>query len=69
MLEWLSHMENTKPLALVIFFVTFVGIILWVFSGKKRAERLESYKHIPFLDEEEQPEPPAKDAQKDQKHG
>jgi len=46
-------MENTKPLALVIFFVTFVGILFYVFTGKKRGERLESYKNIPFLDDEQ----------------
>lgn len=54
MLEWLSNMENTKPLALVIFFVIFVGIVLYVYTGKKRSKRLESYKNIPFLDEEPQ---------------
>ena len=53
LIEWFSQMENTKPLALVIFFVVFVGIILYVFTGKKRRERLESYKNIPFLDDEE----------------
>jgi cbb3-type cytochrome oxidase subunit 3 len=53
MFEWLSSMENTKPLALVIFFVTFVGILLYVFTGKKRSERLESYKNIPFLEDEQ----------------
>ena len=53
MLEWLSNMENTKPLALVIFFVVFVGILIYVFTGKKRSKRLESYKHIPFLDDDE----------------
>jgi cbb3-type cytochrome oxidase subunit 3 len=49
----LSSMENTKPLALVIFFVTFVGILFYVFTGKKRSERLESYKDIPFLEDEQ----------------
>jgi len=53
MFEWLSSMENTKPLALVIFFVTFVGILFYVFTGKKRSERLESYKEIPFLEDEQ----------------
>lgn len=52
MLEWLSNMENTKPLALVIFFVVFVGILLYVFTGKKRSKRLESYKNIPFQDDD-----------------
>lgn len=56
MIEWLSNMENTKPLALVIFFVTFVAIAIYVFTGKKRAKRLESYKHIPFLDDHGQAE-------------
>ncbi len=53
-LEWFTHMENTKPFALVLFFVTFVGIILYIFTGKKRAERLESYKHIPFDDDDDE---------------
>lgn len=51
-LNWFASPENTKPLALVIFFVTFVLIILYVFGSKKRGERLESYKNVPFLDEE-----------------
>jgi cbb3-type cytochrome oxidase subunit 3 len=55
MLEWLSDMGNTKPLALVIFFVVFVGIVLYVFTGKKRSKRLESYKNIPFLDDQGAP--------------
>ena len=46
-------MENTKPLALVIFFVVFVAILIYVFTGKKRGERLESYKNIPFQDDED----------------
>ncbi len=51
--EWLGDMENSKPLALVLFFVTFVGIVVYVYSGKKRKQRLESYKDIPFLDDDE----------------
>jgi len=52
-LEWFTHMENTKPFALVLFFITFVGIILYVFSNKKRSERLESYKNIPFDEDDD----------------
>lgn len=52
MVDWLSKMENTKPLALVIFFVVFVGILVYVFTGKKRSQRLESYKNIPFEDDD-----------------
>jgi cbb3-type cytochrome oxidase subunit 3 len=50
-LDWFSKPENTKPLALLIFFVTFVGIVLYVYGSKKRSKRLESYKDIPFLDD------------------
>lgn len=50
-LTWFTHMENTKPFALVLFFVTFVLIILYIFTGKKRSQRLESYKNIPLDDE------------------
>jgi cbb3-type cytochrome oxidase subunit 3 len=52
-LDWFSEPANTKPLALLIFFVTFVGIILYVYGSKKRSKRLESYRDIPFQDDEE----------------
>ncbi len=61
MIEWLSHAENTKPLALLIFFVTFCLIVLWVYGSRKRGQRLEVHKNIPFLDEETEV--------KDDKHG
>lgn len=61
MLEWFSHPENTKPLGLVIFFVTFCLIVLWVYGSRKRSARLEEHKHIPFLDEA--------DDVKDERHG
>ena len=51
-LLWFTHMENSKPLALVLFFGAFCGILIYVFTGKRRAERLESYKHIPFEDDD-----------------
>ncbi|WP_124948770.1 cbb3-type cytochrome oxidase subunit 3 [Sulfuriferula thiophila] len=51
-LNWFASFENTKPVALVILFVTFVLIVLYVFGNKKRSERLESYKNMPFLDDE-----------------
>ena len=49
--SWFTHMENTKPFVLVLFFVTFVGIILYVYTGKRRKQRLESYKHMPLQDD------------------
>ncbi len=53
MLQWLGRMENSKIVALLIFFVTFCGILIYLFTGKQRKERLESYKYIPFADEKD----------------
>ncbi|MBN2871480.1 MAG: cbb3-type cytochrome c oxidase subunit 3 [Halothiobacillaceae bacterium] len=50
-------MENSKPLALILFFSAFVGIILYVYTGKKRKQRLESYRDIPFLDDDDELDP------------
>ena len=52
MIAWLSNPSNAKSLALVIFFVTFVGIVLWAYGSKQRGKKLESYKNIPFLDDD-----------------
>ena len=52
MIDWLANPSNAKSLALVIFFVTFVAIVLWVYGSKKRGKKLESYKNIPFLDDD-----------------
>ncbi|HQT69688.1 MAG TPA: cbb3-type cytochrome c oxidase subunit 3 [Thiobacillus sp.] len=52
-LMWFSKPENTKPVALIIFFVTFVSILLYVYGNKKRSKRLETYRDIPFLDEQQ----------------
>lgn len=50
-LEWFTRWEDTKPVGLVIFFVTFVGIVWYVYLGASKG-RLESYKNMPFLDDE-----------------
>lgn len=51
--SWFTSMENTKPFALVIFFIVFVGILVYLFSSKKRSKRLESYKNIPLDDDDD----------------
>ena len=51
--QWFTHMENSKVLALIIFVVTFVGILVYVYANKKRSARLESYKYIPLDDDED----------------
>jgi len=50
-LMWFTRLENSKPLALVIFFVTFCAILFYVYGSKKRGERLESYKNMPLHDD------------------
>ena len=62
-LMWFSKPENTKPLALIIFFVTFVGIVAYVYGNKKRGEKLESYRNIPFLDDQPGEKSDTKDKQ------
>lgn len=51
-LEWFAHPENTKPVTLVIFFITFALIMFYVYGSKKRGSRLESYKNMPFQEDE-----------------
>jgi cbb3-type cytochrome oxidase subunit 3 len=50
-LLWFTRMENSKVFALVLFFTTFCGILIYVFTDKQRSKRLESYRFIPFQDE------------------
>ncbi len=51
--SWITDLGNSKVTALLIFFFTFIGILLYVLTGKKRSERLESYKYIPLQDDDE----------------
>lgn len=51
-LLWLGRLENSKIVALLLFFFTFCGILIYVYTGKKRSERLESYKYMPLEDDE-----------------
>nr|WP_274520638.1 MULTISPECIES: cbb3-type cytochrome c oxidase subunit 3 [Ectothiorhodospira] len=45
-------MGNSKIVALLLFFSTFVGILIYLFSSRSRSDRLESYRYIPFDDED-----------------
>jgi cbb3-type cytochrome oxidase subunit 3 len=51
---WIADMSNSKIVALLLFSTTFVGILVYVFTGKKRSERLESYRYIPFQDDDDE---------------
>ena len=52
-IQWFGRFENSKIVALLLFFITFCGILIYVYTSKKRSERLESYKFIPLQDDEE----------------
>ena len=51
-LLWFTRFENSKVVALLLFFFTFCGILIYVYTGKKRSQRLESYKYIPLQDDD-----------------
>ena len=53
-MQWFADPQNTKPLGLLIFFITFCLIVLWVYGSRKRGEKLEEHKHIPFLDDDDE---------------
>jgi cbb3-type cytochrome oxidase subunit 3 len=65
-LLWFTRFENSKVVALVLFFVTFCGILLYVYTGKKRGQRLESYKYIPLQDDDLDPEAGNGEVKKDE---
>ncbi len=50
---WITDLGNSKSLALVLFLGVYLGILLYVLTGKKRSKRLETFKYIPFLDDED----------------
>jgi cbb3-type cytochrome oxidase subunit 3 len=52
--NWLGDLRNSKILALLIFFIGFVILLVYVLTGKERSKRLESYKNIPFLDDDDE---------------
>lgn len=51
-LLWLTEPDTSRTVVLVLLFATFCVILIYVFTGKRRKKRLESYKYIPFLDED-----------------
>ena len=51
-LSWFTRLDNSKIFSLLLFFGTFCGIVIYVFGSRRRGRRLESYKHIPFQDDE-----------------
>lgn len=54
---WLSDahtdLQKGSRIALVLFFTVFVGIIIYVFTGRKRKERFDSYRYLPLDDDQD----------------
>ncbi len=48
----LRDMEGTGLLYMLILAIGFLGIVIYVFTGKKRAKRFDQDAEIPFLDDE-----------------
>jgi len=53
-IDWLMQPYNGRMFVLVLFLTTYAGILIYIYTGKKRTSQLESYKNIPFQDEDEQ---------------
>lgn len=51
--EAVTDMQTAGQIATMIFFVTFTGILIYVFTGRRRQERFDSYRYIPLDDEED----------------
>jgi len=52
--DWFMVMANNKAATLIIFVVTFLAIIIYVYGSKNRSKRLETYRNIPFLDDDDE---------------
>ncbi len=50
--QWIIQPRNAGTVALLLFFFGFMGVVIYVYTGKARKSRLESYKWIPLEDEE-----------------
>jgi len=50
--DWFLVMANNKSVTLVIFVITFLAILIYVYGSKKRSKRFETYRNIPFLDDD-----------------
>lgn len=52
--SWITDLGNSKMIALLLFMGTFVAIVIYLFSSRRRSTRFESYRYIP-LDDEDSP--------------
>lgn len=55
--SWITDLGNSKIVALLLFMSTFVAIVIYLFSSRRRSSRFESYRYIPLDDEDSPLEP------------
>ncbi len=51
-LLWFTRLDNSKIFALLLFFGTFCGIVVYVFGSRRRGRLLEAHKYIPLQDDD-----------------
>lgn len=51
-LAWITQPRNAGTVSLLLFFFSFVAVVAYVYTGKARKRRLESYKWIPLEDDD-----------------
>jgi cbb3-type cytochrome oxidase subunit 3 len=57
--SWITDLGNSKIVALLLFMGTFVAIVIYLFAGRRRSTRFESYRYIPLDDEDSHLDPNA----------
>ena len=45
-------LANSKLILLILLITAFVAVLIYTFGNRQRGKRLESYRDIPFLDED-----------------
>ncbi len=66
-MAWFMVLSNAKIVSMLILMSTFTAILIYVYGSKKRGKRLEEYRNIPFLDDDQDPRIPTPTSQKGEK--
>ncbi len=56
--NWFIMIASYKATLLALLFPLFIGIVIYVYAGRRRSQRLESYRYMPFEDEATDRPPP-----------
>jgi cbb3-type cytochrome oxidase subunit 3 len=51
--NWFIALASHKATLLALLFPLFIGIVIYTYAGRRRSQRLESYRYMPFEDEDE----------------